>query len=165
MMTKWICKGCRYRRCYVDDPNERIVPNQCPDKGITNPCWKRDCTTEEKKPDMEEIETRIEKYKRAKLDALFGTMGRQLKEQECKIQELITAGQGQMARIQALEKKIPDTWVMWSDRVEELEYRVKSLQNAHFQAQLHAHTWRLEEIEKRVRQLDGHTHERFQCDV
>ena len=66
---------------------------------------------------------------------------------EKKVQELITAGQGQMKRIQ------------------ELEYRVNSLQNAHFQAQLHAHTWRLEEIEKRVRQLDGHTHERFQCDV
>ena len=48
-MTKWICKGCWCRRCYVDDPNDRIVPNQCPDKGIINPCWERDCT-EEKKP-------------------------------------------------------------------------------------------------------------------
>jgi hypothetical protein len=55
---------------------------------------------------MEEIETRIEKYKRAKLDALFGTMGRQLKEQECKIQDLITAGQGQMKRIQELERQV-----------------------------------------------------------
>lgn len=131
-MTKWICKGCRYRRCYVDDPNEGIVPNQCPDKGITNPCWKRDCTTEERPS--------------AVFDAFAGVDNR-VCHLEKKVQDLITAGQGQMKRIQ------------------ELEYRVKSLQNANFQAQLHAHTWRLEEIEKRVRQLDGHTHERFQCDV
>ena len=161
-MTKWICNGCT-AKCKSEVGEPYYIPCRCLLFFKNEPCWKRDCTTEEKKPDMEEIETRIEKYK--KLDALVGTMGRQLKEQECKIQELITAGQGQMARIQALEKKIPDTWVMWSDRVEELEYRVKSLQNAHFQAQLHAHTWRLEEIEKRVRQLDGHTHERFKCDV
>lgn len=104
-MTKWVCKECGTIPCRLDDGDATLSPDRCP---ITNvrTCWKRDCTTEEKKPDMEEIETRIEKYKRAKLDALFGTMGRQLKEQECKIQELITAGQGQMARIQALEKEV-----------------------------------------------------------
>jgi hypothetical protein len=96
-MTKWICKGCRYRRCYVDDPNERIVPNQCPDKGITNPCWKRDCTTEEKKDELPEgVDWRMTTHYNAK----------RINDVDKKVKELITAGQGQMARIQALEKEV-----------------------------------------------------------
>jgi uncharacterized protein YceH (UPF0502 family) len=106
--TKYRCNGCGiHSTCKVENADFMGAPEQCLYRSAREEhvCWKRDCT-EEKKPDMEEIETRIEKYKRAKLDALFGTMGRQLKEQECKIQELITAGQGQMARIQALEKEV-----------------------------------------------------------
>jgi hypothetical protein len=71
-MTKWICKGCWCRRCYVDDPNDRIVPNQCPDKGIINPCWERDCT-EEKKIDIEEMDERTARFRAyisKRLDAL-----------------------------------------------------------------------------------------------
>jgi hypothetical protein len=107
-MTKWVCNN---KRCGGTDPcRVELAPWFAPPEnclyGAGSACWKRDCTTEEKKPDMEEIETRIEKYKRAKLDALFGTMGRQLKEQECKIQELITAGQEQMKRIQELEREL-----------------------------------------------------------
>jgi hypothetical protein len=103
-MTKWICNGCT-AKCKSEVREIWYIPCRCL-IFKNDPCWERDCTTEEKKPDMEEIETRIEKYKRAKLDALFGTMGRQLKEQECKIQDLITAGQGQMKRIQELERQV-----------------------------------------------------------
>lgn len=150
-MTKWVCNN---KRCGGTDPcRVELAPWFAPPENCLysagSACWKRDCTEERSS---------------AVFDAFAGVDNR-VCHLEKKVQDLITAGQGQMARIQALEKKIPDTWVMWSDRVEELEYRVKSLQNAHFQAQLHAHTWRLEEIEKRVRQLDGHTHERFKCDV
>jgi hypothetical protein len=128
--TKYRCNGCGiHSTCKVENADFMGAPEQCLYRSAREEhvCWKRDCTEE--------------------IGAAKFKMTYTYKELDKKVQDLITAGQGQMKRIQ------------------ELEYRVKILQNSHFQAQLHAHTWRLEEIEKRVRQLDGHTHERFQCDV
>ena len=64
----------------MDDPNERIVPNQCPDKGIINPCWERDCTTEEKKDDLKITDKNI-------LDVLQ-SMNRRIAYSDKKVREL-----------------------------------------------------------------------------
>ena len=95
-MTKWICKECGTIPCRLDDGDATLSPDRCP---ITNmrPCWKRDCT-EEKKDDLKITDKNI-------LDVLQ-SMNRRIAYSEKKVQELITAGQGQMKRIQELEREL-----------------------------------------------------------
>jgi hypothetical protein len=89
----------------VDDPNDRIVPNQCPDKGITTPCWERDCTTEEKIQLSTPERIRAESI--ADLCRFYLDMDK---------------------RLTRVEEKMPTTWVMLSDRVEELEKKVQEIE-------------------------------------
>jgi len=95
-MTKWVCKECGTIPCRLDDGDATLSPDRCP---ITNarPCWKRDCT-EEKKDDLKITDKNI-------LDVLQ-SMNRRIAYSDKKVQELITAGQGQMKRIQELEREL-----------------------------------------------------------
>jgi hypothetical protein len=51
MMTKWICNGCGGKPCKLDICNEdtTLIPTKCVRYTYqVHPCWKRDCTTEER---------------------------------------------------------------------------------------------------------------------
>ena len=95
-MTKWICKECGTMPCRLEDGDATISPDRCP---ITNmrACWKRDCTTEEKKDELPEgIDWRMTTHYNVK----------RINDLEKKVQELIASGQGQMTRIQELEQML-----------------------------------------------------------
>jgi len=99
-MTKWICNGCGGKPCKLDICNEdtTLIPTKCVRYTYqVRPCWKRDCT-EEKKDELRITDKNI-------LDVLQ-SMNRRIAYSDKKVQELITAGQGQMARIQALERQV-----------------------------------------------------------
>jgi hypothetical protein len=88
-MTKWICNGCGGKPCKLDICNDdtTLIPTKCVRYTYqVHPCWKRDCTEE--------------------IGAAKFKMTYTYKELDKKVQDLITAGQGQMARIQALEKEV-----------------------------------------------------------
>jgi uncharacterized protein YecT (DUF1311 family) len=88
--TKYRCNGCGiHSTCKVENADFMGAPEQCLYRSAREEhvCWKRDCTTEE---------TEAAKFK----------MTYTYKELDKKVQDLITAGQGQMARIQALEKEV-----------------------------------------------------------
>jgi hypothetical protein len=97
-MTKWICNGCT-AKCKSDVRDIWYIPSRCL-LFKKDPCWKRDCTTEERSS--------------AVFDAFAGVDNR-VCHLEKKVQDLITAGQGQMARIQALEKKVQELEQMFRD--------------------------------------------------
>jgi hypothetical protein len=108
-MTKWICKGCN-KKCEVN-----IHPGWCPSyclifpyPTVTNPYeikWEQDCTTEEKIQLSTPERIRAESI--ADLCRFYLDMDK---------------------RLTRVEEKMPTTWVMWSDRVEELEKKVQELE-------------------------------------
>jgi hypothetical protein len=112
-MTKWICMSgsCR-TSCKCETGSGICDPEKCllDDR---EPCWKRDCTTEERSS--------------AVFDAFAGVDNR-VCHLEKKVQELITAGQGQMKRIQELERKFNKhhhgVSFIESDTITTTEYRV-----------------------------------------
>ncbi len=88
-MTKWVCNN---KRCGGTDPcRVELAPWFAPPENCLysagSACWKRDCTTEE-------------------IGAAKFKMTYTYKELDKKVQELITAGQGQMKRIQELEREL-----------------------------------------------------------
>ena len=98
-MTKWICKSkwCS-GRCTCD-----ILPSYVPHRCLVDTVgsgWEmvgRDCTTEEEKDELTEgIDWRMTTHYNVK----------RINDLEKKVEELITAGQGQMTRIQELEQML-----------------------------------------------------------
>lgn len=99
-MTKWICKSkwCS-GRCTCD-----ILPSYVPHRCLVDTVgsgWEmvgRDCTEEKKKEDElpEGIDWRMTTHHNAK----------RITDLDKKVQDLITAGQGQMKRIQELEREL-----------------------------------------------------------
>jgi hypothetical protein len=88
-MTKWICNGCK-EACRVELDKRYYTPTPCLLFATEKPRWGRDCTEERSS---------------AVFDAFAGVDNR-VCHLEKKVQELITAGQGQMKRIQELEREL-----------------------------------------------------------
>jgi hypothetical protein len=88
-MTKWICKTHVCGEPCRCETGPGITPEECllDDRECT---WRRDCTEERSS---------------AVFDAFAGVDNR-VCHLEKKVQELITAGQGQMKRIQELEREL-----------------------------------------------------------
>jgi hypothetical protein len=84
-MTRWVCDGCP--GCCEANVSGSLSPVGCLLFPKIEAKWFQDCSTEE---------TEAAKFK----------MTYTYKELDKKVQDLITAGQGQMARIQALEKEV-----------------------------------------------------------
>ncbi len=95
-MTKWICNGCK-EACRVELDKRYYTPTPYLLFATEKPRWGRDCTTEEKKDELPEgIDWRMTTLYNAK----------RITDLDKKVQDLITAGQGQMKRIQELEREL-----------------------------------------------------------